>query len=95
MSGAKKGWYDGNHEGKLLRRGINKLAKKLNEAEDTDEIIKIINCISTAANAKQNLAKYLHLDTKINELLVLMKKQEARNILTDNMAHELPVRKED
>lgn len=90
----RKAWFDGEHEGKLLRYGINKLAKQLRKAEDSDEIIKLLNAIGYAANAKQNIAKQQLLDGKVTELLKLIKEQNARKIFVDNQSHELP-RKQD
>lgn len=65
-------WDDNNYEGKLLRKAIGKLAKKLKETDDTEELIKIINSISTASNAKVGLAKYEHQDKKMDKILQLL-----------------------
>ena len=62
-------WNDNNFEGKLLRKAIGKLAKKLKNTDDTDEIIKITNAISAASNAKKGLAQYEHLDDKYSKVL--------------------------
>lgn len=84
------GWVDNNHEGKLIRFGINKLAKKLKQAEETDEIVKIMNAISVASNAKANLSKYEVMDKKLNLLLTLLKEQQPKRFIADNYSGELP-----
>lgn len=72
----KHAWNDNNYEGKLLRRAISKLANKLKTANDTEEIIKIINAISTASNAKLGLAKYEYQDKKLDYVLKLLKEKD-------------------
>lgn len=69
-------WNDNNYEGKLLRKAIGRLANKLKKAEDTEELIKIINAISTASNAKMNLARYEYQDKKLDHVLKLLKEKE-------------------
>ena len=87
---AKKAWFDNNHEGKLLRYGINKLAKKLKTSDDTDELIKILNCLSLASNSKANLGKFEIVDKKLNTLLTLLKEQQPKRFIADNYSGELP-----
>jgi len=75
-------WNDNNFEGKLLRKAISKLAKRLKDEEDmpTEELVKLINCIATAANVKKGLAQYEHLDKKVSVLLDLLKSRELKII---------------
>lgn len=68
----KKAWYDNNHEGKLLRYGLNKLAKVLKKAEDVDDIIKIMNAVSVASNSKANIAKQQIIAKEIKELKLMV-----------------------
>lgn len=88
----KHAWNDNNYEGKLIRYGINKIAKKLKISDDTDEIIKLLNAISTASNAKANLAKYEHLDKKLDHVLQLLKHRELKviNLEAVNDLKQLP-----
>lgn len=79
----KKAWYDNNHEGKALRYGINKLLKKLKKTEDTEELIKILNCIAFSSNVKSNLAKLEYLTKDIKELKELVKKFLPQKIIGD------------
>lgn len=63
-------WNDNNYEGKLLRKAISKLAKRLKDEEDmpTQELVMLVNCIAGAANAKKGLAAYEYQDKKIQQL---------------------------
>ena len=85
-------WDDNNYEGKLLRRAIGKLANKLKNTEDVDEMIHIINSIATASNAKVGLAKYEHQDKKMDQILKLLKDKELvkYNVEALETAKELP-----
>jgi hypothetical protein len=71
-------WNDNNYEGKLLRSAISKLAKRLKKSDDlsTDELIKIINCMATASNAKKGLSEYEHYNKKLDHVLSLLKERE-------------------
>jgi len=73
-------WNDNNYEGKLLRKVITRLAKRINEDKEdtipTAELVSIINCISTAANAKVSLAKYEYQDKQIAEIKRYIKNNE-------------------
>jgi len=82
-------WNDHTHEGKLIRRIIDKLAKHLKDA-DLDETIKILNAIHQAANTKVNIDKHENMDYKINLVLKLYKEQMPKKYLDNNYARELP-----
>ncbi|UVF62422.1 hypothetical protein [Nitrososphaeria virus YSH_922147] len=69
-------WNDNNYEGKLLRKAIGKLAKKLKESTEIDELIKITNAIAFASNTKMNLAKYEYQDKKLDLVLRLLKEKD-------------------
>ena len=86
----KTAWSDNSHEGKLLRYGINKLAKKLKKTEDAEELIKILNAISTAANIKVGLARYEIQDQKLDMVIQLFKDRQLKKFIGDNLANELP-----
>jgi hypothetical protein len=86
----RKSWINNEYEGKLLRYAINKLAKKLKKTEDTEDIIKITNAISTAANSKLALVKYEVMDDKIDLLMTMLKSRELKKYVEENVAKELP-----
>ena len=75
-------WFDNNYEGKLLRKAISKLAKRLKDEETmpTAELVMLINCISNATNAKKVLAQYEYQDKQIAEIKRLLKDRELVNI---------------
>jgi len=85
-------WNDNNYEGKLLRRAITKLAKRLSKEENVDEMIKITHAIAAAANAKKGLASYEYQDKQIAEIKRLIRNNEFVKINTEALhdSRELP-----
>ncbi len=91
----KHAWNDNNYEGKALRRVFGKLVKRFEKIADTGEtedLIKIANSLSVIANSKANLAKYEHLDKKLDYVLSLLKQRELKQVIPElvNDANQLP-----
>ena len=85
----KTAWNDHAHEGKLIRRIINSLAKEVKDA-DLDEKVKILHAISQAANIKLNIDKHENLDYKINLVLKFIREEQPKKFTENNYARELP-----
>lgn len=83
-------WNDNSHEGKLIRRMIDSLAKEFKNTKDLDEKIKIIHAVSQASNTKVGIDKHENLDYKINLVLKLYKEQQPKKMMDNNYARELP-----
>ena len=87
-------WNDNSHEGKIIRRLVDRLNSKVNKTEDVDEMIKILNAISNAANTKTNIAKYEKMDDKLNSVLKLLKEfkdsKQFTKFVEDNYVNQLP-----
>lgn len=91
----KHAWNDNNYEGKALRRVFGKLIKRFEKIADTgetEELIKIANSLSVISNSKANLAKYEHLDKKLDHVLKLLKQRELKQYVPElvNDANQLP-----
>lgn len=91
----KHAWNDNNYEGKALRRVFSKLIKRFEKIADTgetDDLIKIANSLSVISNSKANLAKYEHLDRKLDHVLQLLKQRELKQIIPEalNDIKQLP-----
>jgi len=85
----KTRWNDHAHEGKLIRKIINSLAKEIKDA-NLDEKVKILHAISQAANIKVTIDKHENLDYKIRLVLKLYKEQTPKKFTDNNYARELP-----
>lgn len=88
-------WHDNNYEGKALRRVFTRLIKrfeKIYDTAETEELIKLANSLSVIANSKVNLAKYEHLEKKLDHVLSLLKQKELKQILPEAIhdAQQLP-----
>ena len=83
-------WNDHTHEGKLIRRMIDSLAKEFKLTNDLDDKIKIIHAVSQASNIKVGIDKHENLDYKVNLVLKLYKEQLPKKYMDNNYARELP-----
>ena len=83
-------WNDHTHEGKLIRRIIDMLAKQLKDNDEIDEIVKMLHAISQASSVKLAIDKHENMDYKINLVLKLYKEQEPKKFMENNYARELP-----
>lgn len=82
----KHAWNDNNYEGKALRRVFAKLIKRFEKIADDgelDDLIKVANSLSVISNSKANLAKYEHLDKKLDHVLQLLKQRELQQIIPE------------
>jgi len=61
-------WQSNNHEGRCLRRGIDKAVKFLEESDEPMVIASLLNSISAAARVKAALAKDSELEERIQAL---------------------------
>lgn len=91
----KHAWHDNNYEGKAMRRVFGKLIKrfeKIADTGDTEELIKLANSLSVISNSKANLAKYEHLDKKLDYVLQLLKQKEIKQVYPEiiNDSKQLP-----
>ena len=91
----KQAGHDNNYEGKAVRRVFGKLIKrfeKIADSGDTEELIKLANSLSVISNSKANLAKYEHLDKKLDYVLQLLKQKEIKQVYPEiiNDSKQLP-----
>ena len=85
------GWSDNTHEGKLLRRMIDRLYKEFKNLDDSDldTMIKLIHAVSQASHTKIAIAKHVDLDKKVDMVLKYYEEEHGKKMMPSNYAREL------